>query len=227
MKNHKGQVMIATPSHSGMVWFDYVNSYVHSIIQAANAGWSTQINGMSGNSLISLARAICAQDFWDSDCDCLFFIDSDLRWDPAAFVRMLDNPNDVVCGIYPCRSPGQKKFPSRGLWNGTAMTTRGCQSGFLRIKRTVLEKMREAYPELRARDKKRGRWMYMLFDPLIVYDEPLGEDFAFCERWCLLGEQIYVDPDIDFGHFGFMTFEGNLSKEKSEEILVWPPAQSS
>ena len=107
------------------------------------------------------------------------------------------------------------------------MTTKGCQAGFLRISRKALAKMRDAYPELLARDKKRGRWMYMLFDPMIVDKEPLGEDFAFCERWTRLGEKIFVEPDIDFGHFGFMTFTGNLAKEKSEEILVWPPAQSS
>lgn len=207
--------MICTPSHSGNVWFDYMNSYVHSIIQAANKGWATQINGMSGNSLITFARAICAQDFWDSECDSLFFIDSDLRWPPEAFVRLLEAKEDVICGIYPTRNRLKKKFPNRGLFNGHdyLMETRGSQAGFLRITRNALSKMREAYPELRARDKVRGRWMYMLFDPMIVDFEPLGEDFAFCERWCRLGGTVWVDPDIDFGHFGFDVFEGNLAKE--------------
>ena len=29
------KVMIGTPSLDGMVWLDYMNSYVHSIVQAA------------------------------------------------------------------------------------------------------------------------------------------------------------------------------------------------
>ena len=39
----------------------------------------------------------------------------------------------------------------------------------------------------------------MLWDPLIVNGEPLGEDFSFCYRWTQIGGKIYVDPNIDMG----------------------------
>ena len=61
---------MGTPVIDWKVWLDYMNSYVHSIVQAAKYGWSTQINGMSQSSLINYARAIIGQDFMESDCDC-------------------------------------------------------------------------------------------------------------------------------------------------------------
>ena len=54
-KRHRGkQVMVATPSMTGDVWLDYHNSYVHSIVAAANAGWTVHTNGMTQNSLITM-----------------------------------------------------------------------------------------------------------------------------------------------------------------------------
>lgn len=214
MKGNKGQVMIGTPSLDGKVWLDYMNSYVHSIVKAANHGYSTQINGMTGNSLINYARAIIAQDFMESECDQLVFIDSDIRWDPDGFVRLIESPHDVICGVYPCRSPGQRKFPTRGLFNGHPylLETRGCQGGFVKITRAALEKMQAAYPELKAR--YRSRSIYMLWDTMIMDEEPLGEDYSFCERWIRTGGKVYIDPDIDFGHFGTAVYEGNLAKDQ-------------
>ena len=97
------QVMVGTPSMTGDVWLDYHNSYVHSIVAAASAGWSVQTNGMSQNSLINYARAIIGQDFMESDCDCLFSIDSDLSWDPKGFLRILEAPVDFIGGAYPVK----------------------------------------------------------------------------------------------------------------------------
>jgi hypothetical protein len=209
-------VMIGTPSLDGKVWFDYLNSYVHSIVLAANAGWSVQTNCMTGNSLINYARAIIGQDFMESDCDSLFFIDADLRWEAKAFVRILESEEDVICGVYPCRAPGKKKFPSRGLFNGhpSLMETRGAPGGFIRVTRKAMRKMQKAYPELKA--SYRGRTIHMLWEPMLVEGEPLGEDFAFCERWHQIGGKVMIDPDINFGHFGTFVYEGNLAQAMKE-----------
>lgn len=223
--------MIGTPSMDGNVWLDYMNSYVHSIVQAANHGWSVQINGMSQNSLINYARAIIAQDFMESDCDVLFFVDSDLSWEPDGFVRILNAPLDVIGGAYPVKQKGVKhKFHIRmngGKVNGSGpimVETTRVAGGFLKITRSAMEKMQQAYPELEA--NYRGRKIFMLWDTMIMNGEPLGEDFSFSERWIRTGGKIYVDPDITFGHYGREVFEGNFLHDVIEkENEQWPSVQ--
>jgi hypothetical protein len=207
-------VMVCTPDLLGRPWFGYVTSLINSMVEAANASnWAIQPNFQSGCSLINYTRALMGRDFMASACDVMFFIDSDLQWDPKAFARILDSPYDVIGGVYPRRTPGKKKFPSRGLFNGKGyfLGTKGLQSGFLKITRKAMEKMIEAYPEQEAVHE--GKPIYMLWDPLVVEKEPLGEDFAFCERWVRIGGEILIDPDIDFGHFGTFVYEGNLARE--------------
>jgi hypothetical protein len=219
--NAKGKVMLATPTLDGNVWASYLNAYMQSIFAAIASGWEVQTNLMMGNSCISLARAIIAQDFWDSDCDQLMCIDSDLCWEPRAFITLIESPHEISSCLYPCRQPGQKKFTTRGVFDGVGeemIHTRGVGAGFMCIKRSALQKMRDAYPELKCRDKKRGRWMYTLYDPMVVNSEPLGEDFSFCERWCRLQERIYAYKDFDFAHYGTTIYEGNFEKDYSEEI---------
>jgi len=216
------QVMVGTPSLTGDIWFDYHNSYVHSIVLAARDGWSVQTNGMSQNSLINYARAIIGQDFWESDCDVLFFVDSDLSWNPEGFLRILNTPLDVIGGAYPVKQEGvEHKFhikvteaPPKKT-NGSNLPllvkTTKIAGGFVKITRGAMERMRDAYPELKA--NYRGREIYMLWDTMIVKGEPLGEDFSFCQRWTDIGGEIYVDPDIDFGHYGRKVFRGNFLRD--------------
>jgi hypothetical protein len=176
---------------------------------------------MMGNSCISLARAIIAQDFWDSDCDQLFCLDSDICWNPEAFLSLVESKYEFTAGLYPCRQPGQMKFTTRGVFDGVAdgwIRTRGIGAGFVCLKRSVLQKMRDAYPELKARDKKRGRWMYLLYDPMIVDFEPLGEDFAFCERWCRIGGAILCPTKYEFAHKGTTIYSGSFENDHSEEM---------
>jgi hypothetical protein len=217
--------MIGTPSLSGDVWLDYHNSYIHSIVLAAQKGWTVQTNGMSGNSLIPYARAIIGQDFMDSDCDVLFFIDADLSWDPEGFVRILEAPLEIMGGAYPIKKDGDPEFHIK--LNGPApksdkpilVETSAVGGGFIKITRRAMEKLQEAYPELKA--NYRGRDIHMLWDTMIVDGVPIGEDFSFCKRWKQIGGMIYVDPDIDFGHYGRKSWHGNflrdaINKEKRD-----------
>ncbi len=220
MRGEKGQVMIGTPTLDGKVWFNYMNSYVHTMVRCANVGWSVQTNGLSGCSLINYARAAIAQDFWDSDCDVLFFVDSDLGWDPAGFVRMLLDPHEFITGMYPAKQD-ELKFHSKGWMNGHLYLreTNRSPGGFLKLTRSVLKRMREAHPELKAHT--RGRDFFMLWDPMILKGEPLGEDFSFGQRWIDIGGQIWIDPDIDFEHLGGKIFSGNLAKDQDAENAIY------
>jgi hypothetical protein len=211
-------VMTATPTLSGDVWCEFHTSYLQSVVLAAKAGWAVHPNYMMGNSLIPFARCLMGQDFMDSECECLFFLDSDLAWDPEAFVRLLEIPLDVVAGAYPLKKDGETEFHIKLTEDvpkpdgrKLLVDTKAAGGGFIKITRTAIEKMQAAYPELKAMHK--GRGVYMLWDTLTVDGIPMGEDYAFCERWRKIGGTIYVDPDIDFRHYGHKAWEGNFLRD--------------
>jgi|TARA_B110000858_G_scaffold198242_1_gene263482 hypothetical protein len=92
-------------------------------------------------------------------------------------------------------------------------------TGFMLIKRSVIEKMVEAYPEMHFNndlhfEEEFAKWTYLFFDCM---HEPttkryLSEDYAFCRRWQALGGEVWLDPLVKLDHVGHYTFNGNISK---------------
>jgi len=89
-------------------------------------------------------------------------------------------------------------------------------TGFMLIKRHVIEAMIEEFPEtLYYSDKdvtltQEQNTRYALFDTLIDDDKRyLSEDYTFCRRWQKLGGKIHLDVNTVLGHVGTYTFKGN------------------
>ena len=222
------KVMVGTPTFSGQVDADYQSSMTLSMFLAMKHGWYVQTNILQCCSLISYGRAIIAQDFMDSDCDVLFFLDSDMGWDPRAFVEYLEAPLEVMGGAYPIKREGpvsfhielKEQFVSDGTGRRILLETTGVGGGFVKVTRSAIEKMQKAYPELKVTAPYGGqtRELYMLWDTLNVNGVPKGEDLSFCYRWTSLGEKIYVDPNITFKHWGRKCWEGNFQRDIMEKV---------
>ena len=89
-------------------------------------------------------------------------------------------------------------------------------TGFMLIKRHVIEAMIEEFPEtLYYSDKdvtlsREANTRYALFDTQIDEDKRyLSEDYTFCRRWQKLGGKIYLDVNTVLDHIGTYTFKGN------------------
>lgn len=90
-------------------------------------------------------------------------------------------------------------------------------TGFMCIKREVIEKLISAHPEINYikepkhvyHDGDDGR-RWALFDTVIDDDgRYLSEDYTFCRRWQKLGGKIWLDPMITLSHIGTHTFKGH------------------
>ena len=85
-------------------------------------------------------------------------------------------------------------------------------TGFLMIKRHVLEKMFTRYYDLKYinninLDDRFEPYMYALFDTWLLHTgEYLSEDYAFCKRWRDMGGKVYAHNDVKLGHSGYHTF---------------------
>lgn len=89
-------------------------------------------------------------------------------------------------------------------------------TGFMMIKREVIEKMMQAFPSTKYHDDvgflKSGEteFSYALFDCAVEDGHYLSEDWLFCNRWTKMGGMIYADVTINLTHSGVEDYNGNL-----------------
>jgi len=233
-------ILIGTPSYNGAVTINYLRSLLGMLDICRLAGVGTGFQPLAYDSLIPRARNCIANDFLrKKEYSHLLFIDADLGFPADAALRYLRSDKDVVCGIYPVKHldvdtlrkmPGQVSNAD-AVAASLAYTVKlkgGCvvdkglvpvefgSTGFMMIKRQVLLRMAEAYPELRYRnsyinsgDKGVDNWAF--FDTVIDQEtrDYLPEDYAFCKRWTALGGEIHADVLSRFIHSGRCDYAGD------------------
>ena len=162
------KVIIATPFYELKGFSPYIKSLTETTKLLTLHGIDWEFYDLSGDSYVDRARnSICAtflDDPWTTD---LFFIDSDMAWDPHAFINMMFRPEPVIGGSYPVKnkwelwtSKPKVTDPERGphftgipLPDGSALLeAHQLAGGFLRVKRSVLEKFSEFYALNKYRD---------------------------------------------------------------------------
>jgi hypothetical protein len=210
--NVKSDIYMATPSMSGDLWSGYVRSWLATMILFANNNLSVEHDVLCGCSNVAVARCLLAQNFLDSDCHTMLCIDADLGWKSEEALRLVQSPHEVVCGVYPAKveyekwpadwKPGQTRLLEAGM---------GIPGGFVKIKRSALEKMAKQFPELLCTYND-GRPINGFFLDGIFEGQLMSEDYAFCQRWKQCGEKAFIDPDMTFEHRGMKTWSGNLAK---------------
>lgn len=224
------RVFVATPAYDGRVYTDYAMSIAESCLVGPVNGVFVQASVMGNGAFIDVCRDHFVRMFLESNCTHLFFIDSDLRWDPRAFIELVKANKPICAGAYRKRQEPEE-YPIRYVANedGTIKIKDGwimadrVATGFLCIRREVIERMVKERPTLLSGNDPEA--------PLLFYEKfeeagentvrLIGEDFAFCDDYVrIFGEHIYVWPDFDFTHG--QHFKGNFHdwlNKKAEESL--------
>lgn len=220
---------VATPAYDGRVQTDFAMSMAETCQIATAMGINVTVCMMRNGAFIDLARNNFVRLFLETECTHLFFIDADLKWEPRAFIGLLQAGKPICAGVYPKRQEPEeypvrmKEGPEGGLWvqEGWVMCDR-VPTGFLCIERKVIEEMVAKAPVIKS---KRDPDNPQLFYTFINEDRHfVGEDFAFCIDYINhSGEHIPVWPDFDFTHGE--RFSGNwhnflnrmIEKEEAED----------
>jgi len=218
------KVMIGMPCYSAKVHFQTMRSLLLDAVNIIGRGDKFSIAEDLGNSDIAGSRAAIFGAFVRSDADVLVFIDDDIFWTPGSLIKLIDQPVDVVGGIYPKkREPIEWPFkigikdeyrvdPTTGL-----MEVMGLPGGFMKISRNCAEKMTEAYPRQTLRSTSEHSQFWPVFDPYEMPDgNRLSEDFSFCQRWLDIGGQVWADFELEMGHIGYKSFVGTVGKHLRE-----------
>jgi len=235
-------IMIATPCFGGMVTQSYMTSVLRLIQSAPAMGFKTALAMLGYDSLIPRARATLVGSFLDNkDATHLMFIDADIGFELEQVYRLLEADKDFTAALYPVKALDWDQMPERctrgaeplaqGPLNyvgtfcrddsakrdGDFATATYAGGGFQLIRRTVIEKMIEAYPQTKfskllatPTGERPSENLYALFDTFIDSEtgEYLSEDYAFCRRWREIGGEIWLDRNSRLTHTGNFDYRG-------------------
>jgi hypothetical protein len=82
-------------------------------------------------------------------------------------------------------------------------------TGFLCVKRHVIEELIAAHPETRYIPERSTEPAYALFDTMIdEHGRYLSEDYTFCRRWQGVGGTVWIDPTVVLDHVGTYVYAG-------------------
>jgi len=242
------KIFVGTPVHSD-VSIHYTQALLE-FQQACFKERITVTFQLMKSSLVTQGRNLCVSGFLSSDCTHLLFIDSDIYFQAKSIFAMLQADKDIISVPYPLKTlmwdkafrkvqKGQIKSPDdirRALHtypmkvpddkninvNNGVMEVTDAPTGCMLIKRSVIEKMIEAYPEKKISQKtiingeyvdKPNMWNFFdtIHDP--IEKTFLGEDFAFCQLWTKLGGKCHAYINDSIVHVGEHSYQGKFYDE--------------
>lgn len=227
-------LVIATPAHGGFTFVPYQLSLGKTEVFLRDK-WRINLGVMvqPSDSCITRARNLLVHKFLhETSASHFMFIDGDLEWEPQAIERLLASNFDVCCGAYPFkRFPPEFVFHQLPDEHGHVMTDprtgywkiANAATGFLMIKRGVLERMIAAYPETRVRmfdGAEKIDDCHFLFDNSIEEGQYWTEDYTFTRRWRAIGGEVWLDPHIHLKHWGMHGFDAGVPAD-----MVVKPAE--
>lgn len=207
------KVFIATPAFDGKVDVAYACSLADTRLYLASLAIETIMRIHTSGSLIVRERNDLVKAFLESNCTHMLFVDSDISWNPIDVQRLINFDENFVAALYPAR--GQEKcFLFRGVYGENKrmevsekklLEMEYIPAGFMLLKRCVLEKMIQHFPELYYEPKDaslKHTAGHCLFDTEVWDGEFWGEDYVFCRRARQAGFRIWIDPQIALNHAG-------------------------
>lgn len=177
-----------------------------------------------GNAYISYARMILLRNALDHAPLCIVFIDYDLEWDAASFMRLIETEGDVVAGNYRYKQP---KVEYMGTLIGADPQKTGIQrpivredgcvmalcapAGFLKITPNAVNTFMKHYPDRIVQPYWRPS--IDMFHQGAKGGTFYGEDFAFCRDWRNIGEHLWIQPNLNISHHEWTTDEQRANGE--------------
>ena len=204
--------MLATPCY-GTTSAAYTFAIARSREALHAVGIQTAYLLLQGNCHVDDGRNSIVRDFLESDCTELLFLDADVDWEPQAIVQLCRRDCDIVGGVYPYRRDGSENMPVRMMGGAVAkdglLEVEGLPTGFMKIKRHVLERMAKVAP----------RYFDKIYETALVFDRPTpgvdkvrwGGDVDFCNRWRAMGGKLYADQELRLGHTATIIMRDSLA----------------
>lgn len=216
--------MVAIPCYDGKINVTAAFALAQLTHASLQYGFTLQLAHISGCSIITKARNALTHRFLKSDCTDLLFVDADINFTTQDVLRILalSEGRDVVAGSYPRRSDDKKFFTDIHYpleFEDGLLRVERVGTGFMLIRRHVFEALEAAHPEWKFWVNTENASHTAFFDFKQTPEGYIGEDYLFCDRAREAGFKVWLDPDINLGHFGSTEFTGNFREQVVKPLL--------
>lgn len=212
-------VDIGFPCGSHIPWQTCM-SLAKTVKACTSKGIECGVACVAGSSVVTWSRTKVLDTFLQGQASRLFWIDSDVVWEPEGFIRLLalSTEYDVVCAAYPQKtdeativirrqSLDEFEVNPHGL-----IKVEGAGLGFTVITRAVAQRL--AASKQYVWDPVDQRPVLDVFrldsvDRGHAYPDIRHEDVAFFADLIALGYDVFLDPTIQLGHVGTKVYRSN------------------
>lgn len=209
-------VMICTPGHSVMSIYNKSLMRTLEALSSRNItwGWSSEFSSHVADAReVTLSntrhnnpddsRPFAGQITYDK----VFWIDSDIAWNPEDFIKLYESDKDIISGAY-LLATGEVVAYEKLLHRAYTITEvlemkeprkiAGCGFGFIAVKAGVFESLSRPWFQstpITYTDKDGKESEFMM----------VGEDLSWCKRVQDKGYEIWFDPTVRVLHHKMMT----------------------
>jgi hypothetical protein len=238
--------MLALPCYDQSITEPTVMSLIRTAMRFREIGLKFSICTMS-DSLITRARnQMVAKFMANKEFTHIMFIDCDLGFNEDDIIKLLWHDKDVATAAYPIKDINWNLVaenakngvtPENLLENSVrfvvntvkdsgevvrvdkgAIQVYDAGTGFMLIKREVIERLIERYPEMYYKDdtgalkEEEREYAYAFFNSYIDPETKrfLSEDYGFCRYLQEIDGEIWTDPSIEMTHLGRMKYKGTM-----------------
>lgn len=232
----KSSIFIATPMYGGNCTAAYFQSMLALQHALLACNYTTAFSIVANESLITRARNDLVEQFLETDCDYLLFIDADHRFDAFDIIKMIESDVDIICAIPPKKAinwetvteahkNGFEKLQfftghfvinvpdSASLLRDEKFEIEHGGTGIMLIKRRVFDILKDKcdfyYKNNTKEDIDERKKVIEFFKTSIHNEILLSEDYHFCRSWRETGGKIYAAPWVKVTHIGPYEFTGS------------------
>ena len=192
----------------------FVHSFYNSATILKEAGIEAEVCILEGSPHVDSNRNLLVSKFLSSDCTDFLFIDADMKWEPQDIIRMLNHKEDIVGATYKMKQ-SKEEYPvvlldGEKVSKGGLLKVKAVPTGFLRIKRKVLEELFKVSNKYQTGEDKDPT--PLIFERVFDVDAFVGGDYIFCRKARKLGYDIYLDTLPRFSHIGVYNWYGSYGQ---------------
>ncbi len=223
-------VFIAVPAYNRAVTSNFCMSLIAATGHLRDNGIRWVLAMLSDAELPRAMDMLCGK-FLVGDCESILFIDSDIGFEKDAIWKILRHPYDIVSAVcvkkvIPTSYTFVPKYvdseKGQVTMDGSLMEILTVGSGFLRIGRAAMEKIRDSGRVIQYKqdltewpNDNLGDQYFGFFNT--VKDKDSGNRLpmpdSFFSVWRDLGGRVWVDTDIETTHVGIHVFKSDIKKE--------------
>ena len=177
---------------------------------------------LTNSSLITQARSKVANFFINNtEHEYLFFLDSDIGFNPEDVLKLLAHQVPIVSGAYPMKIIPERycvDISQPEQRHGDLVKINGNGMGFVLIHRQVFLDIAKQYPNLKyipsdyhsdtPHTEAEMNNSYHYFAEHQTPNSFMSEDKSFFHRAQQVGYNIWLDPTIKLNHTGYHIYQG-------------------